>query len=41
MCFVSQFQQRMPKMPGDILAIRIKTFGLVELAEACVNTGVP
>jgi hypothetical protein len=36
-----QFQQRLPKMPGDILTFWIEAFSLMELPESGVNPGVP
>jgi hypothetical protein len=36
-----KFQQWLPKMPGDILTFWIEGFSLMELVEACVNTGIP
>jgi hypothetical protein len=29
------------KMQGDVLAVRIESLSLVELAESGVNTGIP
>jgi hypothetical protein len=33
--------KRIPKFHGDVLGGRIKTFGLVELAEPGVNAAIP
>jgi hypothetical protein len=31
----------MPEMQGDVLAIRIETFALVELTDSGIDTGIP
>jgi hypothetical protein len=36
-----QLKKWLPKMSGDVLAIWIKTFGLVELTETSVYTSIP
>jgi hypothetical protein len=36
-----QFIQWMPKVLGDILAIWVKAFGLMEITDSGVNTSIP
>jgi hypothetical protein len=38
---MTQFIQRLPQMLSELLAVWIKAFGLVELTESFIHTGIP